>query len=83
MKLMVVPITKNGYTRNSNQNKMKFRIPRKKKKKIRKGFYLYPLDLKNNTYLSAFPKKNQEDYDAFKKGVLTNVLDEIKKKYKP
>lgn len=62
---------------------MKFRIPRKKKKKISVGLYLYPLDLKNNTYLSAFPKKNQEDYNAFKKGILTNVLDEIKKKYKP
>lgn len=62
---------------------IKFRIPRKQKKKIRKGLYLYPLDLKDNTYLSAFPKKNQEDYNAFKKGILTNVLDEIKKKYKP
>ena len=59
----------------------KFRIPRKQKKKIRKGFYLYPLDPIDNTYLSAFPKDNQEDYDAFKKGVLTNILDEIKEKY--
>lgn len=62
---------------------MKFRIPRKQKKKIRRGLYLYPLNPKDNTYLSAFPKKNQEDYNAFKKGILTNVLDEIKKKYKP
>ena len=60
---------------------MKFRIPRKKKKKISVGLYLYPLNPKDNTYLSAFPKENQEDYDAFKKGVLTNILDEIKKKY--
>lgn len=60
---------------------MKFRIPRKKKKKISAGFYLYPLDPKDNTYLSAFPKENQEDYDAFKKGILTNILDEIKTKY--
>jgi len=59
----------------------KFRIPRKKKKKISKGFYLYPLDPIDNTYLSAFPKENQEDYDAFKKGILTNILDEIKEKY--
>ena len=56
----------------------KFRIPRKQKKKIREGFYLYPLDPIDNTYLSAFPKDNQGDYDAFKKGVLTNILDEIK-----
>ncbi len=60
---------------------MKFRIPRKKKKKISVGLYLYPLDPKDNTYLSAFPKDNQEDYDAFKKGILTNFLDELKKKY--
>ena len=60
---------------------MKFRIPRKKKKKISVGFYLYPLDPINNTYLSAFPKENQEDYDAFKKGILSNLLDEIKTKY--
>lgn len=60
---------------------MKFRIPRKKKKKISVGLYLYPLDPKDNTYLSAFPKDNQEDYDAFKKGILTNFLDEIKTKY--
>ena len=59
----------------------KFRIPRKKKKKISVGFYLYPLDPINNTYLSAFPKENQEDYDAFKKGILSNLLDEIKTKY--
>jgi hypothetical protein len=58
-----------------------FRLPRKQKKKIREGFYLYPLDPIDNTYLSAFPKDNQEDYDAFKKGVLTNILDEIKEKY--
>jgi hypothetical protein len=60
---------------------MKFRIPRKKKKKISAGFYLYPLNPINNTYLSAFPKENQEDYDAFKKGILSNLLDEIKTKY--
>jgi hypothetical protein len=60
---------------------MKFRIPRKKKKKISVGLYLYPLDPKDNTYLSAFPKENQKDYNAFKKGILTNILDEIKTKY--
>jgi len=60
---------------------IKFRLPRKIKKKIRKGFYFYPKDSKN-CYLVAWPRKNQEDYNAFKKGILTNILDDIKKTYK-
>ena len=62
------------------QNIMKFRLPRKTKKKIRKGFYFYPKDEKD-FYLVAFPRQNQEDYNAFKKGILTNMLDEIKQKH--
>ena len=60
---------------------MKFRLPRKTKKKIRKGFYFYPKD-ERDCYLVAFPRKDQEDYDAFKKGILTNILDDLKKTYK-
>ena len=60
---------------------MKFRLPRKTKKKIRKGFYFYPKD-ERDCYLVAFPRKDQEDYDAFKKGILTNFLDDLKKTYK-
>jgi hypothetical protein len=56
----------------------KFRLPRKTKKKIRKGFYLYPKD-ERNCYLVAWPRKDQEDYNAFKKGILTNILDDLKK----
>jgi hypothetical protein len=56
----------------------KFRLPRKTKKKIRKGFYLYPKDEKD-CYLVAFPRENQEDYNAFKKGILSNILDDLKK----
>jgi hypothetical protein len=55
-----------------------FRLPRKTKKKIRKNFYLYPKDEKD-CYLAAFPRKNQEDYNAFKKGILTNILDDLKR----
>ena len=56
----------------------RFRLPRKTKKKIRKNFYLYPKD-ENDCYLVAFPRENQEDYNAFKKGILTNILDDLKK----
>jgi hypothetical protein len=37
----------------------RFRLPRKTKKKIRKGFYLYPKDEKD-CYLVAFPKEKPE-----------------------
>ncbi len=56
----------------------KFRLPRKTKKKIRKEFYFYPKD-ERDFYLVAFPRQNQEDYNAFKKGILTNMLDDLKK----
>jgi len=56
----------------------KFRLPRKTKKKIRKGFYFYPKD-ERDFYLVAFPRKDQEDYNAFKKGILSNMLDDLKK----
>ena len=55
-----------------------FRLPRKTKKKIRKNFYLYPKDEKD-CYPVAFPRESQEDYNAFKKGILTNILDDLKK----
>jgi len=56
----------------------KFRLPRKTKKKIRKGFYLYPKD-ERGYYQAAFPRKDQEDYNAFKKGILSNMLDDLKR----
>ena len=56
----------------------KFRLPRKTKKKIRKGFYFYPKD-ERDFHLVAFPRQNQEDYNAFKKGILSNMLDDLKK----
>ena len=58
--------------------KKQFRLPRKTKKKIRKGFYFYPKD-ERGCYLVAFPRENQEDYNAFKKGILSNILDDLKK----
>jgi len=51
----------------------KFRLPRKTKKKL-KGIWLYPKDEKGNS-LMAFPKRNQKDYSALKKGIVRNIID--------
>lgn len=58
----------------------KFRLPRKTKKKL-KGIWLYPKDEKGNS-LMAFPKRNQKDYTALKKGIVRNILDKKKLKKK-
>lgn len=50
-----------------------FRLPRKIKKQIKKGFWFYPKDLKTNTYLVAWPRDNQQDYDAWRSGVLMDL----------
>lgn len=51
-----------------------FRLPRKIKKALKKDIWLYPADDKGNS-LVAFPAKSQEDYTAFKKGVVRNLID--------
>lgn len=50
-----------------------YRLPRKTKKKLRRGLWLYPPDEKGNS-LMASPRRSQEDYDAMKNGVVTNIL---------
>jgi hypothetical protein len=53
----------------------KFRLPRKIKKVIKKGrLYLYPMDTEKRTYLVAWPSDNQEDYDAYRAGILEDSL---------
>lgn len=56
----------------------KFRLPRKEKKKLRKGFWLYPLE--NGYYTWAIPDRKEEDYLAMKKGIVTNHFAKIKTK---
>jgi hypothetical protein len=53
---------------------VKFRLPRKTKKRLKKGFWLYQPDEKGNS-LGANPAKNQQDYSAYKKGDLRNLFD--------
>jgi hypothetical protein len=64
-----------------DQEKKKFRLPRKTKKRIEKDFYIYPKDDKNS-YLVAWPSKYEEDYVAYKKGLLTGLKEELRKTYK-
>lgn len=54
----------------------KFRLPRKIKKKIRSSFFLYP-EVDGGSIMAS-PRKNQEDYNAYKQGVLRNFLDKTK-----
>jgi len=59
---------------------MKFRMPRKLKKKLKKDFWLYPMDPVEKNYLVANPEGNQEDYDAYKRGELSGLKDGIKRR---
>jgi hypothetical protein len=54
----------------------KFRLPRKIKKKLRSGFFLYP-EVDGGS-LMASPKKNQKDYTAYKQGIVRSFFDETK-----
>ena len=60
---------------------MKFRLPRKIKKKLKNDLFSYPKS-DRNTYLIAWPYKDEEDYVAYKKGLLIGLKEELKKKYK-
>ena len=63
------------------QKKKKFRLPRKTKKRLKKDLYIYPKSEKD-TYLVGWPYKDEEDYNAYKKGLLTGLKEESKKRYK-
>ena len=60
------------------QKKKKFRLPRKIKKKLKKDFFTYPKS-ERDTYLVAWPYKYEEDYIAYKKGLLRGLKEESKK----
>lgn len=51
-----------------------FRLPRKIKKSLKKGLWLYPPDEKGNS-LMAHPAESREDYMAVKEGILRNLFD--------
>ena len=55
-----------------NQKNQKFRLPRKLKKKLKNNLFRYPKS-DRNTYLIAWPYKYEEDYIAYKKGLLRSI----------
>ena len=63
------------------QEKKKFRLPRKIKKKLKKDFFTYPKS-ERDTYLVAWPYKYEEDYIAHRKGLLRGLKEESLKRLK-
>ena len=59
----------------------KFRLPRKTKKKLKQDFFTYQKS-ERDTYLVAWPYKYEEDYMAYKKGLLRGLKEESKKRLK-
>ncbi len=59
--------------------KKKFSLPRKTKKRLKKGIWLYPADEKGNSVM-AFPARSQKDYDAYKKGLLRKLGRSVKER---
>ena len=61
-----------------SQKNKKFRLPRKIKKKLKNDLFSYPKSEKD-TYLIAWPYRLEEDYVAYKKGLLRGLKEEVKK----
>lgn len=59
--------------------KKKFSLPRKTKKQLKKGIWLYSADEKGNSMM-AFPARSQKDYDAYKKGLLRKLGRSVKER---
>jgi len=55
----------------------KFKLPRKLKKELKKGFWLYPADGDGSSDV-AWPATDEKDYKAFKEGVVKDFLDRFK-----
>lgn len=53
----------------------KFRLARKIKKSLKGKFLLYPPDEKGSRQM-AFPARNQQDYDAFKKKIVSDLFED-------
>jgi hypothetical protein len=53
---------------------MKFRVPRKLKKKLNKTIYLYPYNEELKGYLMAQPLRSQKEYDDCRKGIAKDLF---------
>ncbi len=52
----------------------KFRLPRRLKKRLEKGLWFYPSD-ENGVSLMANPHRSKKDFQAYKTGILENLID--------
>lgn len=52
----------------------RFKLPRKTKKALKKGMWLYPPNEHGNS-LVARPARLEKDYQAYKKGILRNLIE--------
>lgn len=64
----------------------KFRLPRKIKKLLNKTLFIYKHDQGSLSFIMAIPTYHQEQYNDYKQGKLTSVLNvykeqELKRKY--
>ena len=69
----------------NNFSMKKFRLPRKIKKQLNKAILIYKHDQGALAFIMALPSCNQEQYDDYKQGKLTSLLNvykeqELKKK---
>ena len=55
-----------------------FKLPRKVKKKLKKTLWHYPQDEKGNS-LMASPHREKDDYVAFKKGIVRDIMSSSNK----
>ena len=57
-----------------SKGQAKFRLPRKIKRELKKGLWLYPADEKGNS-LMAWPTRYEKDYLAYKEGIVRDICD--------
>jgi len=55
----------------------KFKLPRKLKKELKKGFWLYPADSEGTSEV-AWPATDEKDYKAFKNSEIKDFLNRFK-----
>jgi hypothetical protein len=56
------------------QKRDKFRLPRKTKKAFQYTLWLYPTDAEGNSVV-AWPASSQEDFEAYKRGELRDIME--------
>jgi len=74
-------MTNTEQVRTSDKNNLKFRLPRKIKKALCNQYLFYPPEADKSRRM-ANPAHSQEEYDDFKRGLLTPLFSMTKKEQK-